>query len=104
SAHQTIRDARGPAAAAGTGSISGTLASDEQTPQDIRRARVDITADGLPSKNVYTDDHGRFVFTGLPGGRYTLVATKPGYVRAAYGARRADRPGTPITLADGQQL
>ena len=103
SAHQSIRDARGPAAT-GTSSISGTLLSDERTPQEIRRARVDVTADGLPPRNVYTDERGRFSFVGLPAGRYTLVAAKPGYVRAAYGAKRSDRPGTPITLAEGQQL
>ena len=103
-AQQTVRDARAPAAAIGTSAISGTLVTDERTPQDVRRARVDLTADGLPPQNTFTDDRGRFAFTRLPAGRYTLVATKPGFVRAAYGAKRSDRPGTPITVADGQQI
>jgi 5-hydroxyisourate hydrolase-like protein (transthyretin family) len=33
-----------------------------------------------------------------------VAAIKPAYVRTAYGAQRPGRPGTPITIADGQQV
>jgi uncharacterized protein (DUF2141 family) len=51
-----------------------------------------------------TDDEGRFVFTLLPAGRYTVNATKTGYVTIAYGAKAPGRAGTPIQVADGQKL
>ena len=53
---------------------------------------------------IYADAHGQFLAPNLAAGRYVVVATKPAYVRAPYGARRFDRPATPITLADGQQM
>jgi protocatechuate 3,4-dioxygenase beta subunit len=51
-----------------------------------------------------TDDEGKFVFTLLPAGRYTVNASKTGYVTIAYGAKGPGRAGTPIQLADGQKL
>ncbi len=105
-AQQIARDSRAtaPAAVSGTATLSGALLTDDRIPQEVKRARVDLMADGVPPQTAYTDDHGRFVFSRLPAARYTLSATKPGYVRAAFGARRPDRPGTPITVTEGQQL
>jgi hypothetical protein len=101
-APQTSRDAV-KAPVAGRGSIAGTVVSQQASP--IARAAISVTtADGQPVTVVYTDAHGQFLAPSLAPGRYVVVATKPAYVRAPYGARRYDRPATPITLTDGQQL
>jgi hypothetical protein len=99
---QTARDAV-KAPVAGRGSIAGTVVSQQASP--IAHAAVSVTtADGQPVTVVYTDAHGQFLAPSLAAGRYVIVAAKPAYVRAPYGARRYDRPATPITLADGQQV
>jgi hypothetical protein len=101
-APQTSRDAV-KAPVAGRGSIAGTVVSQPASP--IAHAAVAVTtADGQPVTVVYTDARGQFQAPNLAAGRYVVVATKPAYVRAPYGARRYDRPATPITLADGQQM
>jgi hypothetical protein len=58
------------------------------------------------SRRVQTDDDGRFSFMGLPPGRYTLSATKTGYVDVTYGQREpgGGRQGTPIQLVEGQAV
>ncbi len=89
----------------GTGVVSGVVMTDEATPQPLRRAQVTITSTDDPVvKTTYTDGSGRFTLPALPAGRYSLSASKGGYVRMAYGAKRHDRPGTPINLAEGQKL
>ena len=88
----------------GTASIAGAIVSEETSPQPIRRAVVTVSGDNGFSRSTLTDDRGRFQIDGLPAARVNLSANKPGYVRSAYGAKRYDRPGTPITLADGQRV
>ena len=39
-----------------------------------------------------------------PEGRYTMSASKQGYIGGSYGQRIPGRAGTPIQLADGQQM
>ncbi|MEO6223254.1 MAG: carboxypeptidase regulatory-like domain-containing protein, partial [Vicinamibacterales bacterium] len=95
------RDTR--VAASGMGEISGLIVTDEETPQPVKRAEVRAIVAGGEPLTTYTDGSGAFAFTNLPTGRYTVEATKPGYVRTAFGARRHDRPGTPITLTDAQR-
>ena len=51
-----------------------------------------------------TDDAGAFDLTELPAGRYTLTVSKSGFVSLSYGQRRPLQAGTPLQLADGQQL
>ena len=71
----------------------------------VRRARVNLIGQEIRGqKATMTDDEGRFVFTLLPAGRYTVNASKAGYVNIAYGAKGPGRAGTPIQLADGQKL
>jgi hypothetical protein len=98
---QPMRDTR--VAASGPAEISGVLVTDEETPQPVRRAEVRAFAPGAGPRTTTTDAMGRFRFANLPLGRYTIEASKPGFVRAAYGARRPDRPGTPVTLTDSQK-
>jgi uncharacterized protein (DUF2141 family) len=71
----------------------------------VRRARVTLSAPELRGgRSTITDDSGRFSFQSLPAGRFTMTASKAGYVDITFGAKRAGRPGTPIQLADGQKL
>ena len=86
------------------GRITGrVLASDNGRP--VKRARVFITAAELPGgRGMLTDDGGGFDFTELPAGRYTLTVSKTGFVSLSYGQRRPLQAGTPLQLADGEQL
>lgn len=88
----------------GTSAMTGTVTL-EGTGTPVRRARVTLT--GLESRGTgttLTDDQGRFSFSGLPAGRYTLTAFKAGMINMPYGAKRPGRPGTPIQLAEGEHL
>lgn len=98
------RDATQQTPAVGTGLIIGqVITGDAGTP--VRRARVNLSGAELRGqRSTVTDDEGRFVFTQLPAGRYTMTASKAGFVSISYGAKTAGRAGTPIQLADGQKL
>src|SRR5688572_1351223 len=100
---QPARDAQ-MQQAVGTAMILGQVVTgDSGTP--VRRARVNLVGQELRGqKSAMTDDEGKFVFTLLPAGRYTVNASKTGYVTIAYGAKGPGRAGTPIQLADGQKL
>jgi hypothetical protein len=91
---------------AGTASISGVVVlAASGTP--ARRARVALSSDTLRAvRSVMTDDQGRYAFPGLAAGRFTLSASKPGYLGVTYGQRTpgSGRPGTPLQLEEGQRL
>ena len=102
---QPARDTpAGKKAAPPKGRISGrVLAADSGRP--VKRARVFVAAAELPDgRGVLTDDNGAFDFTELPDGRYNVSVSKSGYVSLAYGQRRPLQAGTPLQLAEGQQL
>ena len=87
----------------GTGRIRGrVLASDGGGP--IRRAQVRISGSEVAPKASLTDAEGRFEFRDLPAGRFTLQATKSGYVSIQYGQTRPFESGKPIELADKQSV
>ena len=87
---------------AGTGVITGRVVAAE-TGRPVKRARVVAAGAGRPF-TATTDDQGRYRLTGLPSASYTVTATKTGFVAAIFGQRRVMRPGTPLELADAQQL
>ena len=70
----------------------------------MRKARVTCSTPDASGYTTISDDGGRFVFAGLPAGRYSVGAAKATWVQAAYGAKRPLRPASPIPLADGQKL
>lgn len=90
--------------AAASGRIAGrVLGADNGRP--ITRALVRLVAPELPGgRSVLTDNSGAFEFIELPSGRYTLTASKAGYVGLSFGQRRPLQAGTPLQLADGQEL
>lgn len=96
---QQPRDSRRPT---GTGAarISGVVVADDAERRPLRRVRVAIRgAEQLESaRTTITDDDGNFAFEALPAGRYSLSASKDGYVTMSHGANRPDRPGRALLL------
>ena len=79
------------------------VAADNGSP--IRRAQVRVTSpDAREGRVATTDAQGRFEIKELPAGRYTLTASKGGFVSLQYGQRRPSESGTPIELGDGQTI
>jgi Carboxypeptidase regulatory-like domain len=86
----------------GTGRISGRVLTLEGTP--LRRAQVRISGAEVASKAALTDAEGRYEFRDLPAGRFTLTATKSGYVTLQFGQTRPYEAGKPIELGENQRL
>ncbi len=84
--------------------LIGIVTTDETQARPLRHAIVTATAAEIPGpRQVVTDDEGRFVFSDLPPGRYSLVAEKAGYVKTFYGSKRpGGTPGTPVAVLAGQ--
>jgi hypothetical protein len=71
----------------------------------VRRAQVRVTAQNVRDARLATTDaQGRFEIRELAAGRYTMTASKGGFVTLQYGQRRPGESGTPLELADGQVL
>ena len=87
----------------GTGRITGRVLSTD-TGAPLRRAQVRLSAPEIGVKMALTDAEGRFEFKELPAGRFTLNASKSGYVNVQYGQTRPFESGRPIELADKQVL
>jgi protocatechuate 3,4-dioxygenase beta subunit len=98
------RDARPGAVPAGTGKLRGRVLAQNGSP--LRRAQVTLTSGDAPPlrKVTTTDAEGRYEFEELPAGRFSINATKAGYVTLQYGQRRPYEAGTPVSLAAAQTL
>ncbi len=88
----------------GTSVLRGQIvAADNGAP--IRRAQIRIAApDARESRVATTDAQGRFEIKELPAGRYTVTASKGGFVSLQFGQRRPTESGTPIELGDNQTI
>jgi protocatechuate 3,4-dioxygenase beta subunit len=92
------------AAAAGTGQIGGIVTTADGS-QPLKLATVRLQGPQLRgSRELATDDQGRFLFAGLVAGSYTVGVDKPGYIRVTYGQKRYQGSGTPISLTEGQRV
>jgi hypothetical protein len=105
---QTARDSPAQTSAVGTAMIGGvvTTGTEATTRTPLRRAAVTIAGTGIVGPRlVMTDDAGRFVFSELPAGRFTVTVEKPGYLKTYVGSRRPGRPpSTPIAVVTGQRI
>jgi len=100
-AQTPVRDPRpGVEEPTGTSSLSGSVMDSDKNP--VRRATVSIEGDMRVSQTRVTDEEGRFAFSNLPAGRFTVTADKAGYPSMAYGAKRPHRAGAGILLGEGQ--
>jgi len=73
--------------------------------QPLRRARVMLLSNEINVRRyATTDDDGRYDFAELPDGRFTVTASKGGYVSLQYGQRRPFEPGRPLAVSGGQTL
>ena len=100
---------RGPELRTGTSSIRGRVIN-AMTGAPIRRAQIQASyvaeqgGRGEPPRTESTDDSGAFRFSNLPAGRWSLRASKNGFVEQQYGQRSAFASVDPVTLAEGQQF
>ena len=88
----------------GSSIIRGQIvAADTGAP--IRRAQVRVNSpEAREGRVATTDQQGRFEIKELPAGRYSMTASKGGFVALQYGQRRPSESGTPIELGDGQTI
>lgn len=92
-------------ATTGTGKIRGrVVAAPASTP--LRRAQMVLSGVENPDfrRIAQTDAEGRYEFSELPVGRYSLVASAGGYVALQYGQRRPTESGTPVALREGETI
>lgn len=87
----------------GTAQVSGRIYAG-QANSPLRRAQVVLANQGNRRRVTTTDAEGRYAFDRLPAGRYTLSATKDGYVPLQFGQRLGREVGTPLTLTEGQRV
>jgi hypothetical protein len=84
----------------GTSVIKGHVFSSERRP--LRRAQIRLVS-GDPRDAVTTNTgiEGEYELRELPAGRYTVHATRSGYLPAQYGQQTYGEPGTPVEVANG---
>ncbi len=87
----------------GTGRIKGRLVAAE-TGAPVRRAQVRVTGPDIMPKAATTDNEGAYEFSELPAGRFTVTATKSGYVSVGFGQSRPFESAKPIELGEGQTI
>ena len=88
----------------GTATLRGhVLAADTGLP--LRKAQVRIMAGDIRENRVATTDaDGRFEFTDVRAGRYTIQASKGSYVGLAYGQQRPTDAPRPLQILDHQTV
>jgi hypothetical protein len=85
----------------GTGVIRGRILNAEGRP--LRRVQLRLNGEPIPDgRTASTNGTGRFEISELPAGRYTLNASRAGYLGLSFGQSRPGEVGRPIELGDGQ--
>ena len=103
------RDVPRNQSAPNTGVITGIVrAADTGAPLrgvDIRLTGADFnTALGNGIRGAFTDADGRYQFSGLQEGQYTLIASKVRYMAMTYGQTRAGERATLVKVGRGQRV
>jgi hypothetical protein len=97
------RDTSRPAAT-GTSRIRGRVVAGD-TGQPIRRAIVRVFGQELPEgRSTSTDERGIYEFATLPAGRYTVSASKGGFVSLNFGQSRPLESGKPLQLGENETM
>ena len=87
----------------GTAVIKGHVRSADG--RALRRTAIAVRGAGLSNPRTgSTGLDGEYEIRELPAGRYTITASRGGYLRAEYGQRHYGEPGTPVDVADGAIL
>ena len=95
---------RDGAATKGTASVKGRVTSADSG-KPVRRVQIRLSSPDLTeAKSMSTTAEGTFEFKDLPAGRYTISASRPGFLSLQYGQRRPGEPGRPLQLADGERI
>ncbi len=88
--------------------VEGTVFSLNGDP--VRKATVRLQGGaaqpGQPATTYVeaADAAGKFIFDNVAPGRYTLMAEKPGFINARYGARSNSNPGSQLVLTEGMEM
>jgi len=92
-----------PQTQSGTATITGTVAT-LSSGEPVADASVTLYGSTLPDGRVSTatDTEGRFQFTNLSAGRYTVGAVKTGFVNVVFGERHYGRGGRAFPLRDAE--
>jgi hypothetical protein len=90
----------------GTARLTGVIVANDEAAKPIRRAIMLLSGGGLViARQTTTDEDGRFAFSALPAGRYTIQAWRSGFVRDMYGNKRPGvGSGSAIIVGDGQRV
>ena len=71
----------------------------------LRRAQISVRGTALPNaRTASTGLEGEYEIGELPAGRYTITATRSGFLPSQYGQRRGGDQGKPLEVADGATI
>ena len=101
---QPARDPSALDPTAGLAALSGRVLRGD-TGAVVKRAIVRLAGqDTRDRRTVQTDDTGRYQFTDLQAGRYTVTVSKAGFITLAYGQKHPRQPALPIQVDAGRPL
>jgi 5-hydroxyisourate hydrolase-like protein (transthyretin family) len=87
---------------AGTATVSGRVTLKGEPARGITVLLLEQRANANNSPRDKTDENGRFRFTGMAAGRYSISAMAPGYFSP--GASAMDRGGQALNVAEGENI
>src|SRR5262245_35949878 len=87
---------------AGTATVSGRVTLKGEPARGVTVLLLEQRANANNSPRDKTDESGRFRFTGLAAGRYSISALAPGY--SSPGASAMDRGGQALKVAEGEKI
>ena len=101
---QPARDTSALDPTAGLAALSGRVLRGD-TGAVVKRAMVRLAGqDTRVRRTAQTDDNGRYQFTALQAGRYTVTVSKAGFISLAYGQQHPRQPALPLQVDAGREL